>query len=77
LLDLLTAGYGPFRPIPPYAICVRFRGTADTRRPEAAAGCDANDPSLPFDDQFFCDAQQRFSLNGVVMCGPQLEDGCP
>jgi hypothetical protein len=31
--------------VPPYAICVRFRGTADTRRPEAAAGCDANDPN--------------------------------
>jgi hypothetical protein len=35
------------------------------------------DPSLPFDDQFCCDATAAFSRSGVVMCGLQSEEGGP
>jgi hypothetical protein len=37
LLQLLTAAFGTSRPIPPYAICVRFRGVADIDRHAGSA----------------------------------------
>src|SRR5258708_36526862 len=37
----------------------------------------SQDPSLPFDDQLCCDAQQRFHVASVVMCGLQSEEGSP
>ena len=37
---------------------VRFRGEADVRCRLALMARGAFDPSLPFDDQFCCDAQQ-------------------
>jgi hypothetical protein len=39
-----------------------MRGEADMPRPPAPYQSDATDPSLPFDDQFCCDAQQRFHV---------------
>ena len=39
-----------------------FGGTAEIERPLAPIVSDAIDPSLPFDDQFCCDAQQRFRV---------------
>ncbi len=41
------------------------------RKCRAHARNDVNDPSLPFDNQFCCNAQERFSRKGrgVVMCG--------
>jgi hypothetical protein len=37
----------------------RFRGKADMHRGAASTASVEFDPSLPFDDQFCCDAQQR------------------
>jgi hypothetical protein len=43
LLQLLTAAFGTLRPIPPYAICVRFWGVADIDRRAASAAWVEND----------------------------------
>ena len=71
-LQLLTTAFGPFRPIPPYAICVRFRGIAEVGQRSARAGHDANDPLRKSGEPKCCDAQHGVSKD-MVGCDPRLE----
>jgi hypothetical protein len=42
----------------------------DENRTGRDGGNVVNDPSIPFDDPFCCDAQQRSRATGVVKCDP-------
>jgi hypothetical protein len=58
LLHLLTVGFGTKRTYQDVRLLVRFRAKADMHSGAALAASVAFDPSLPFDDQFCCNAQR-------------------